>query len=116
MNTTKTPDRVMRDLANRVKFLRLHRHWTRQDLADAAKINVYTLKRFERTGDISLARLLAICEVLGVLHDFNQILKPRERINVEEWKMSSRVLRQRGRRRSVTTETPIEPMILESVE
>lgn len=116
MTTTKSPTRIMRDLANRVKFLRLDRHWTRQDLARAANVNVYSLKRFERTGDISLARLLAICEALGVLHDFNHILKSRERINVEEWKMSARVLRQRGRRRRIVADEAPEPMVLESVE
>jgi transcriptional regulator with XRE-family HTH domain len=116
MTITKSPNQIMRDLANRVKFLRLHRQWTRQDLAEAAKINVYSLKRFERTGDISLARLLAICEALGVLHDFNHILKPRERINIEEWKMSARVVRQRGRRRQSVADEVREPMVLESVE
>jgi transcriptional regulator with XRE-family HTH domain len=109
MSTTKPPAQVMRELAHRVKFLRLNRQWTRQDLADAANINVYSLKRFERTGDISLARLLAICDVLGVLNDFDHILKSRERIKVDEWKMSTQVVRQRGRRRSVEiNDTPIE--------
>lgn len=104
MTTGKTPARIMQDLANRVKFLRLHRHWTRQDLADAAQINVYSLKRFERTGDISLARLLSICEALGMLDDFNHILKSRERIRVDQWEFSKPALRQRGRRRKMVIE------------
>ena len=96
--SSKTPADIMQILAGRVKTLRLHRHWSRQELADKANVNVYSLKRFERTGRIALERLLAICEVLDVLDDFNQLLKPRLRVDVGNWNVE---LRSRGRRNRV---------------
>ena len=98
----------MREIADRVKALRLRRHWSREELAAYAQVNVYSLKRFERTGNISLERLLSLCAALGVLEDFDHIIKPRERINIDEWAISSRKIRQRGRRRSLAvTETEL---------
>lgn len=103
MTTVKTPSKVMKELAGRLKVLRLRKKWSRQELADYADVNIYSLKRFETTGQISLERFLSICFALGVLGDFDRILKPRERINVKEWKVPDSKIRQRGRRRSKVT-------------
>lgn len=98
MSPVKPPSQVMKSLAERVKALRLRKKWSRQELADYADVNVYSLKRFETTGQISLERLLSICFALGVLDDFDHILKVRERINVKDWKAPVNKIRQRGRR------------------
>lgn len=100
MSVIKSPSQVMREIATRVKALRLRRHWSREELATYSEVNIYSLKRFERTGKISLERLLRLCAALEVLEDFNHILKPRERIDVNQWSVSQRKIRQRGRRRS----------------
>ena len=89
---------VMKELARRIKTLRLDKKWSRQDLADQAAINVYSLKRFECSGQISLERFLAVCGALGVLDDFKRILKPRARINVDNWEVPT--ARQRGHKRT----------------
>ncbi|WP_423063328.1 helix-turn-helix domain-containing protein [Candidiatus Paracoxiella cheracis] len=103
MTTVKTPSKVMKELAGRLKALRLRKKWSRQELADYADINVYSLKRFEATGHISLERFLSICFALGVMSEFDHILKPRERIDVSAWKVPENKIRQRGRRRSEVT-------------
>lgn len=100
MSATKSPSQVILDIARRMKSLRLRRHWSREELALYSHVNVYSLKRFERTGKISLERLLRLCATLEVLEDFDHILKPRERIDINQWSASSRKIRQRGRRRS----------------
>lgn len=111
----KSPAKIMRELADRIKFLRLQRHWSRQELAEYAKINVYSLKRFERTGNIALSRLLALAAALDALEDFNHILKPRERVQIDEWKVPTRVIRQRGRRVNRAKSAPTEPQSSELI-
>lgn len=90
-------------LAERIKVLRLRKQWSRRELADRAEVNVFTLKHFERTGQISLDRFLSICDALGFLQDFERLLKPRERVNIDQWTVPERSLRQRGRRREPAT-------------
>ena len=94
----KSHKELSRQIAKRLTNLRLHKTWTREMLAQQADINVYTLKHFERTGQISLERLLAICSALGVMHEFERLFKPRHRVNISEWKVNLGPLRQRGRR------------------
>jgi len=99
MAPVKSPSQVIKALSERVKALRLRKKWSRQELAEYADVNVYSLKRFEATGQISLDRLLSLCFALGVLEDFDHILKPRERVNVKDWKAPVNKIRQRGRRK-----------------
>lgn len=104
MTTIKPPANVMRELAERIKALRLRKKWSRQELADYADVNVYSLKRFETSGQISLERFLALCFALGVLDELDHILKPRERVSVTSWTAPQHKRRQRGRRRIKITD------------
>lgn len=101
----RNPTTTLLSLARRIKLLRLRRNWTRADLAARAHVNVHSLKRFERTGQISLERLLEICEALEVLHDFDHILKLRERVDIKDWKIVNPLHRKRGQRRSSAVDT-----------
>ncbi|OGO91979.1 MAG: hypothetical protein A3F41_02725 [Coxiella sp. RIFCSPHIGHO2_12_FULL_44_14] len=95
-------------IAKQVRRLRLARQWSREELAERANINVYTLKHFERFGQISLERFLRICQILGILEDTLRAFKPRQRVDVNEWSSLSMVsVRQRGRKRKtlLTKET-----------
>ena len=53
MTMSKSSTTVMHELADRIRALRLRKKWTRETLADHSDVNVYSLKRFERTGQIS---------------------------------------------------------------
>lgn len=94
------PAELSLQIAKRLTALRLHKTWTRDELAKRSNVNVHTLKRFERTGQISLPRLVALCEALEILDDFLRAFKPRQRINVEDWQVHHSQERQRGRRHS----------------
>lgn len=85
-------------IAEQLRRLRLARKWSREELADRAKINVYTLKHFERTGQISLQRLIKICGALDMLSDIVRAFKPRQRVSVSNWSLPDKPVRQRGRR------------------
>lgn len=97
------PDNLSLRLASQIKQLRLQRQWTRDELAARAGINIYTLKHFERYGQISLERLLKICECLEILEDLMRAFKPRARVSLTDWSATLDTGRRRGRRRTSET-------------
>ncbi|PHQ78539.1 MAG: transcriptional regulator [Coxiella sp. (in: Bacteria)] len=98
---TKTAKELAQEIAKRLTAMRLQRAWTREDLAKRSGINIYTLKHFERTGQISLERLIAICEQLEILNEFERTFKPRARISIDDWQIPQQQqhIRKRGRRK-----------------
>lgn len=72
----RTPAEVATELTNRIRTLRLLRNWKRETLATRSGVNVHTLKRFERTGQISLEAFLKLCDALERLDDLEHILEP----------------------------------------
>jgi transcriptional regulator with XRE-family HTH domain len=101
-----TTDELGLLIAQRIRQLRLARQWSREELATRAEINVYTLKHFERCGQISLERLLKICQILDMVDDVIRAFKPRQRIDVNKWSLPQLNTRQRGRRRE--KDKPVE--------
>jgi transcriptional regulator with XRE-family HTH domain len=96
------PKDLCMELAKRLTAIRLQKTWTRETLAQHAKINVHTLKRFERTGQISLERLIAIAQSLESDQEIERLFKPRQRVNVENWEaIAQQPLRKRGKRKGV---------------
>ena len=53
-------DEVARELASRVRALRLNRSWTQVEAAGRAGMTLASYKRFERTGEIAFKSLLKI--------------------------------------------------------
>jgi len=101
--TEKIPNEIALNIAKRITAMRLKKTWTREELAQQSQVNRHTLKRFERTGQISLSRLIALCQALNLLDDLVRAFKPRERISIEDWQLPNEQLRQRGRRREPQT-------------
>ncbi len=73
----KTPDEVMIDIAKRAKAKRLALNLTQEGLANRSGVSLPSLKRFEKSGLISLSSLLDIAVVLGSLEEFEELFKPR---------------------------------------
>src|SRR5688572_19804821 len=97
--TLVTPSETAELLARRVKQLRLERGWTHQEIAQRAGLALATYRRFERTGSISLERLLRLAMVLDALPAFGELfVQPRPRSLAELEKME-KPARKRGRRR-----------------
>ncbi len=98
---TKNAKELAQEIAKRLTAMRLQRAWTREDLAKFSGINIYTLKHFERTGQISLERLIALCEQLDILSEFERTFKPRTRVNIDDWQLPNQQqhMRKRGRRK-----------------
>lgn len=98
------PEEMALHIAKRMTAVRLQKTWTRDELARRSKVNVHTLKRFERTGQISLPRLIALCEALDMIDDLTRAFKPRQRVNVDDWRISEGRNRQRGRRQEIESQ------------
>jgi transcriptional regulator with XRE-family HTH domain len=57
---------LQRQIADRLREHRLARGWSRANLAERAAVSAETLRAFERTGQISLPRLIRLCVALGL--------------------------------------------------
>lgn len=73
MLSLKSAPEVAADLASRIRDRRLQRAWTQAELARRAGLKEPTYVLFERTGRISLLRLLKIFDVLGLMEEFDRI-------------------------------------------
>ena len=73
MLSIKSTAEVASDLASRIRARRLQRTWTQAETARRAGLKLPTYVLFERTGKISLLRLLKILELLGILEEFDRI-------------------------------------------
>jgi transcriptional regulator with XRE-family HTH domain len=73
MLALKSSSEVAIDLAHRVRSRRLRRRWTQAEMAERAGLRLPTYVLFERSGKISLIRLLKILDVLGLLDEFDRV-------------------------------------------
>lgn len=91
----QSPTSIQRSLAGRARDARLALGLKQATLASAAGVTLATLRRFEQTGEISLKYLLRICNALGRLDDFDQLLRPSPAATMAE--LEARVQRRRRR-------------------
>ena len=94
------PDAMAGDLAaaigRRVQQRRIERNWSRLELADRAQVSPETLKAFERTGQISLRRLVRLSIALGCADELNRLFMSAPPTTLAEVEARGQ-RRQRGR-------------------
>jgi transcriptional regulator with XRE-family HTH domain len=73
MLSLKSPVEVASELARRIRTRRLQRGWTQAEFALRAGIKEATYVLFERSGRISLLRLLKVLDLLGLLEEFDRV-------------------------------------------
>ena len=93
-----TPTAAQRTLADRVREARIAMGLKQKTLADRSGVTLATLRRFEQKGEISLKYLMRICNALGRLDEFDQLLKPPPAASMAE--LESRVAKPRRKRGS----------------
>ena len=71
----KSPQEIMADIAKRAKELRLSQNLTQEGLSLRSGVSLGTLKRFEKSGEISIKSLIDIANTLGCLSDFEQLFQ-----------------------------------------
>lgn len=85
-------------LAGRVRHARLTRGWTQEQLAARSGIPLPTYRVFERTGQVSLERLIAVTSALGRAADWELVMRPPAPQSLDEIERG-RPTRQRGLRK-----------------
>ena len=80
----KTPYDVSMELAEKAREKRKYMKLTQLQLAEKSGVSLSSLKRFERTGEISLSSLLKIAMVLDSLKDFEKVFEKPEYTSIEE--------------------------------
>jgi HTH-type transcriptional regulator / antitoxin HipB len=93
-----SPLEVSEQLADRIRRERLARGWTQADAAARAGMPLPTYRLFERTGKISLQRLLALASAFGRLAEWDAIFAERSSDSLEQL-VTVAPTRKRGRRR-----------------
>ncbi|MDW3194071.1 MAG: helix-turn-helix transcriptional regulator [Cytophagales bacterium] len=76
----KLQNEVSEDLSDKIRQLRKVKKLSQQQLANKSGVSLGSLKRFERTSQISLESLLKIAMVLGRLNDFDQLFQPQDEL------------------------------------
>lgn len=98
--TFKTTNEVSKDIANRVREIRLSFNLTQKTLSERSGVSYAVLKKFELTGRISLESLLKIALSLGVLLEFENIfITKKEKINSLDDLLISNNKKQKERQR-----------------
>ena len=71
-----TPEEIERQLASRIRALRLQRNWKQSTLAERSGVSLPTVRRYESCGRTTLKNLLRLCHALGRLDEFAELLLP----------------------------------------
>ena len=80
----KSPKDVRLGIAARVRERRREQKLTQAELAVRSDVSLGSVKRFERTGEISLSSLIRIAFVLGYEDDFDKLFSRRSYTSLEE--------------------------------
>jgi transcriptional regulator with XRE-family HTH domain len=92
----KTPDAILKTVADHVKERRLEKNYTQKAMASRAGIPLGTYRRFETSGEISFRGLVLIGLALGMTSEFDQLFSTPayrsmdELLNIKESKKRKR--------------------------
>jgi transcriptional regulator with XRE-family HTH domain len=90
-----TPRHILKNIAARIRFLRLERRWSQREIASRAAVRLATYQVFERTGKISFERLYRIAVTLQRAQEIEDLFKPLPIRSLDE--LLPKPQRQRGR-------------------
>lgn len=80
----KTPPEIEKEIALRLRCLRRGRKISQQKLSERAGVSLGSLKRFERTGEISLLSLVKLAFALGVERELEELFAQTAPQSIEE--------------------------------
>lgn len=80
----KTANQIQQEIAANAKKQRKTARLTQQQLSIKSGVSLGSLKRFETTGEISLASLLKIAFALGCEKDFETLFKNHQYNSIQE--------------------------------
>lgn len=80
----RSPDSIMKGIAERVKRKRLERNLTQKSFATRSGVGYDAYRRFETTGEITLRNLVLCAVALGETDEFLQLFTRRSYKNIDE--------------------------------
>jgi len=90
------PHEITEYIARRARAKRLALNFSQQSLSERSGVSFGVIKKFERTGKISLESLLKIASVLNCSENFAELFKP---IATEKFPTMNELLKQKTRLR-----------------
>lgn len=82
-----TEEKVTKDLVDRVKERRKELKISQKELSTRTLVSYGSIRRFENSGQISLASLIRIANALNCLSDFNLLFKTKQITNLKDYKV-----------------------------
>lgn len=83
-NFLRSPAEISRDVAKRMRDRRKEKKWSQMELSKRSGVSLGSLKRFERTGEISLSSLVKIAFAIGCEYDFDHLFSKKTYSSIEE--------------------------------
>ena len=80
----KSPEEVSKGIVVRMKSRRKEKKITQAMLAQYSAVSLGSIKRFERSGEISLSSLIKIALALGCEDDFDSLFSEKDCSSVKE--------------------------------
>ena len=80
----KTSDEINMDLAKRMVQLRKRKRMTQEELAVRSGVTIASLRRFERTGEVSLKSFTKLAIALGVEKELDSLFTQVPYASIEE--------------------------------
>ncbi|MBP6218596.1 MAG: helix-turn-helix domain-containing protein [Oligoflexales bacterium] len=80
----ESPRQKQLKIAAKLRTLRVLRNFKRQTLSQRSGVSEASIKRFERTGEISLRSLLQLALVLDALDAFDELFEAPEAMSIAE--------------------------------
>lgn len=80
----KSPNEISMDIAARMRARRKERKLSQIQLSERADVSLGSLKRFERTGEISLSSLIKLAFALGCENDFDSLFAKKGYSSIQE--------------------------------
>lgn len=80
----KSPSAVQMDIAKRMVERRKSMKWTQEELSNRSGVSLGSLRRFERTGEISLSSLVKIAFVMNAVSDMENLFSKHGYADIKE--------------------------------
>ena len=84
--STVTEKATIENLVERFKARRKERKLSQKALAQSSGVSYASIRRFERTGEISLRSLVKLANAISCLSDFKELFKHEIILSVKEYK------------------------------
>ena len=97
--TIRSDIEIAKELALRVKQRRLELNLTQLGLAKRSGVNIETYRKFERTGEISLRKLIKIAIAISAEADFEMLFHQRKYESMSDVLNANSVTRKRGKKK-----------------